>query len=332
MRNNIKYTNQQEQEICQKYSNGQNTVSICEEYNFTAPKLYRILNKNKIKCRGAKTLTKEIVDKLVNLISQEKTIRESCEILKISPCAAGKYLKKRGCKTKQNGHFQRKYTLKEDFLKNIDSSEKAQFLGILFSDGTISTRNKLISLRLEKSDTEYLEKIKKIIDSNKPLFFLKGKEFVSPMNNEKYTRKDTAVLDITNKTFYSYAINAGLLPRKTYLNLGMPKSVPNELKRNFILGVFEGDGCLSWTHKYNVAYISFAGSENMCRDIQQTIKDELNIQGKIKKHYSIFILEYQRYNDIKAIINWLYKNAPFWMERKKTKCEMFLKYLNDKTI
>lgn len=330
MKNIIKYTPKQEKEICNEYKNKIKTIDICNKYKFSPVKLYSILNKYKIQYHGAIKTPSDIINKLINLLNQNESLKQACKILNISKSNANKYLKIRNYKVKPKGQFKRKYTLNENFLDNINTKEKAQLMGILFSDGTISKRNKLISLRLQEDDIEYLEKIKLLINSNKPITIISGRRFISPLNKKTYQGKNTAILDITSKIFYYNALKAGILPRKTWLNLGIPTSIIENLKKYFILGVFEGDGCLTWNEKYKTVCLSFAGSDSLTKDILNFIKKELNIKGKIKPHHSIFILEYKKYEDVKTIINWIYDGCSFYMKRKFDKKELFLNYLSNK--
>lgn len=330
MKNTIKFTPEHEKSICDEYASKINTRLICEKYNFSSPKLYGILKRNGICLHGANRIDEITIISLINLLKAGKTLKESCNSLNISKSCVGKYLKKHNYKVKARGQFIRKYTLNESFLEKIDSASKSQILGILFSDGTASKYNALICLRLQKDDLEYLEKIRKIIQSNKPIYFISGRKFISPSNQKQYMAKDTASLDITSKKFYKDALQCGLIPGKTWLNLGIPEVIPEKYQKDFVLGVFEGDGCLSWNEKHGVASFQFAGSKNMTRDIFSIIKKELNIIGTIRPHSSIFVLDYKRFKDIIIIINWLYNNHAFHMERKYLKCRKFLEYLKKK--
>lgn len=330
MKRNFNLKKSEIEDICHQYSNGTTTKEICKKYGFTSPVLYRVLKTREIKLHGPAKIKQGKIDELVKILNDGQTLKEACLIIKISKSAAKKYLKEINYKIKPGGRFQRLYELDEKFLQKIDSKEKAQFLGILFSDGTISSRNNLISLRLEVTDVEYLLKIKEIIKSNKPIYVSKGRAFISPLNKKEYMGNDTAILDITSKNFYNDALKAGLLPRKTWLNLGIPDSIPKKFKKDFILGVFEGDGCLTWNEKYEIVCLSFAGSENITKDICELVKKELNILGTIKPHFSIFVLEYKRYNDVIKILNWLYKTPAFFMARKRDKYLKFLEYMKNK--
>lgn len=332
-KNTIKYTENQEKEICDRYINKEKTRNICEIYNFTSPKLYSILKKHKIKLHGPSTILQDkMISELIQLLEKGKLLKEACQILQISKSGANKYLKKYNYYVKPAGRFQRKYTLNENYFNKIDTFNKAQILGLIFTDGTVSKLNKLVSIRLHINDIEYLEKIKEEIKSNKPLYIIKGKTFLSPYTKKKYLAGDTAILDMTSVTIHADCIKNGALPAKTWLNLGVPKEniIPSELRKAFILGAFEGDGCISYHAKNSSVYFQIAGAERFCLDIKNIIQNELGIEGNFRPHSTIFVIEYKRILDIIKIYHWLYDNANFWMTRKKEKFEQILDIFRNK--
>ena len=327
-----RFPKERENEVCSDYSGGMETKNICLKYKFTPPALYRILKNNNTEKRGHPVIDKSTIDKIIQLVQNGSTVKSACTVLGVSKSSAGTYLKERGIKVKKRGQFTRKYNIDETYFEKLDSPEKAQVMGVLLSDGTSSSFNKAISLRLEESDIEYLEKIRVLIGSDKPLYYSEGRNFQSPLNEKLYIGNRTAILDITNKKIHSDCAKFGLIPRKTWLNIGAPKDflTTPELKRGFVLGVFNGDGCISWTRKNNVYDLSFAGSSNMTKDIYDFIKETLGIEGRIYKHSSIFVLHYKRIKEIIQLINWMYEGGDFCMKRKFDKCKVLLEIFKEK--
>lgn len=319
-------------EVCKKYKNGESTNVICKIYNIYPHNLYSILQQYNIALRGnPNKISENVINSIINDIKNGMSIKKSSEKNNVKLSTTMTLLHKKGFKSYYNeGQFRKKYDIDESFFENINSPEKSQILGLLYADGSVSSINKLVSLRLERSDEKYLESIKNCLKSNKPLYYLKGAEFISPMNKKIYKRKDTAILDITNKKIYYDIIKIGLIPRKKFLNVNIPHINPLLLKY-FVLGYFEGDGCISWNIKHSVYYISICGSQNLCNDIKNIIYHQLNLRGTLTLHSSksIWILSYKRKNDIVKIINWLYDNkSSLKMERKFKKCMEFLKFCN----
>ena len=180
---------------------------------------------------------------------------------------------------------------------------------------------------MEITDKEYLETIKEKINSNKPLYFLKPACFTSPQNGKSYKRNSSAILDITNKTFYEHAIKLGLIPNKKRQNISFP-NIPSTFFKDFILGYFEGDGCLTWGRKSRCWDV--CGCYNLCKDIQNIIQNELGITGHLIPYSSIYILRYQKIEDIIKMLHWIYKEASFVMKRKHNKSRLFLDEMKKK--
>jgi hypothetical protein len=67
-------------------------------------------------------------------------------------------------------HTQTIYTINENYLDNIDSADKARFLGFMYADGNVAKKVNSIKITLKLSDKTYLEGINKSIESNRPLY------------------------------------------------------------------------------------------------------------------------------------------------------------------
>src|ERR1035437_8642020 len=119
-------TIQQEKEICDHYKNKMDTTKLCKLFNLYPHNLYSILKKNNIEKRGPvkfKDINK--IDDIINLVNNGMTIKSATKNVKMSKSTANKYLRRKGFKSPHpNGTFQTKYTLNENFLEKIDTSEK----------------------------------------------------------------------------------------------------------------------------------------------------------------------------------------------------------------
>ena len=155
----------------------------------------------------------------------------------------------------------RKYPVDEHFFDNIDSEEKAYFLGILFSDGTNSLKDTEISLRLNEDDFEILEKLNNLIQPTKPIGFIPKKS-----SNHKNQRR----LTINSKKI-SYRLNElGMMPNKTF-KLEYPICFNNNLHCHFIRGYFDGDGYVGYNVTNGESQISFTGTESIILSIQDIL-------------------------------------------------------------
>jgi DNA-binding transcriptional regulator WhiA len=202
----------------------------------------------------------------------------------------------------------KKYSINESFLDNIDTEEKAYFLGFMYADGYNNLERGFFNLEL--IDEEIVIKIAKLLNSSRPI-----------MHRIKKDRKDTYRLSINSKILTKRLNDLGCYPNKTFkLTFPNNNQVPNNLIRHFIRGYFDGDGSINNGKKY---HFSFVGTEYFIDKLQDVFSKEL---GFLKTKTSIRHPE--RNNNIRTLLKcgkiqcirfgeWLYKDATIFLKRKK---------------
>lgn len=304
---------EREEFICEHYKNRtMGTREMQKTLKISPNDIYVILRKNGIELRGNrldKTKSLEVSEMYKSGMSME----EIYEKTGISHGCIAKQLRKHNIKSRTS---HRTYALDETIFEKIDSNEKAQFLGLLYADGTVSKVNKLISLRLREDDSEYLNDWReKLLKTDKPLYISRTTKFMtSPMNKKTYKIKlDTAILDITSMKIYADAIALGLAPNKTYKNLPMP-NIEEKYKTAFLLGLFEGDGCITACDKSRS--LTIACQSNMAKDIQAHF-NFLNIFSTIHERKHINIVQVARREDLKKLYAIFYADGPLVVMKRK---------------
>jgi hypothetical protein len=313
---------EREEFICQAYLNRTHTTTqLQQEFRIYPNEIYKVLKKNNIELRGA-NLPKEKALKICEEYKSGKSLKKVCEELSVAESTVLKIIKKYKIETrKEAGQFPRKYNLDETILKNIDTFEKAQFLGLIYSDGSLSKYNKLISIRLREDDKDYLDNWRiNFLKTNKPMSYVFKPITISPLNKKEYKNEyGSFILDITSRNVYNDALNLGLCPNKTKQNLPMP-ILTEELKIAFILGLFEGDGSVCFNLKNRSRYFSIACQENMGLDIKKYF-DSIGLFSSFYKRKYICTVTIARKNDLEKLYNLLYQDASIYMKRKKLKFE-----------
>jgi hypothetical protein len=280
-----------------------------------------VLKKNNIELRGA-NLPKEKALKICEEYKSGKSFKKVCKDLNVAESTVIKILKKYKVETRKDaGQFSRVYNLDETILKNIDTFEKAQFLGLIYSDGSLSKYNKNISIRLREDDKNYLDDWRiNFLKSNKPMNYTFKPITISPLNKKEYKNTYGAfILDISSINVYKDALKLGLCPNKTKANLPMP-NIPEELKIAFILGLFEGDGTVAYCLSNRSRYFSIACQENMGLDIKKYF-DSIGLFSSFYKRKYICTVSIKRKEDLKKLYNLLYQDASIYMKRKKKRFE-----------
>lgn len=313
---------EKERIIIESYKNNSITVTKLQKQLKISPStIYKILKENNISYKGH-CLPENVQKQICELYQSGKSIKSIMNELGLGRSSVLKYLKKYKINVINAGNFKRKYSLDENIFEEIDSFEKAQFLGLLYSDGSMSKYNKNISLRLREDDIDFLERWRsEFLKTEKPILFSCREKMTSPSNGKEYsTPYKMAILDITSHKVYNDLLKIGLMPNKTKENLKMP-DLKEELKPAFILGLFEGDGCVSFCQKSR--YFSIACQSNMAHDIHEYFQS-IGIFSRIYDRKSVFIVQISRWDDLKKLYNLLYKNANIFLFRKKEKFSRIL--------
>ena len=122
--------------------------------------------------------------------------------------------------------------LNVDYFKEIDSSDKAYWLGFICADGDIKKSNNKVSLI--SKDLIVIENFKKTIGAEHAI---STRTNFDKRTNKTYTGYS---IQIGNELFVAHLINLGITSNKTNI-LKFPK-IDEEYYPYFIAGLFDGDG------------------------------------------------------------------------------------------
>lgn len=219
----------------------------------------------------------------------------------------------------------------ESFFEKIDSHDKAQILGFIYADGCIHIRSensKRLQIGLNEQDSDYLEIIR-----------VKMKNEVL-LRHKTYHCKDGVTRNVvtfttSNPKIISDLGNLGVGPRKS-LTARFPseKQVPKEFLHSFILGIFEGDGCiyvpLNGKRKNRAAQIHIAATIDFNKKLQQILFFQYSIKSRLvfpnkMKGKNFCILEINTLESLKKFYGLIYSDCSFKMDRKFDK---FTKFFN----
>ena len=132
------------------------------------------------------------------------------------------------------GGRKRQCTLNENYFQELDSKDKAYFLGFIYADGFITKRSQGQSiLGLTLAEIEPIDKFKKYIQTDKKVGYYKKSNGYS---DKSYEYK----LALISDKLVSDIEKLGVVERKT-LTLTFP-DIREDLIPHFIRGYFDGDG------------------------------------------------------------------------------------------
>lgn len=240
----------------------------------------------------------------------------------------------------------RKYNLDINYFSKITSHEKAYVLGFLYADG--SNRGDGITFTQNYERIDILENIKTALKSDSPI---------------RKTEKGHCILDVFSDKIAKDVAKLGVIKNKS-LVLQFPTTdiIPLEYMPSFILGYFDGDGCV-WNGKrkkiivkdkqrkegfrkrivHNVKF-TFTGCVSFIKPLQEFLLKTGIVNNRVKLNYSkanasnnntcdkVCTLEYSGRKQLENLYNYMYAFSPIWCKEKKLKFETIICALNEKSL
>ena len=127
-------------------------------------------------------------------------------------------------------------------------------------------------------------------------------------------------------------IKHGCLPRKTFI-LKWPTTIPENLIRHFIRGLFDGDGCVLSKSKHNQMAPNFrfqiTGTKDICQGTNEFFHKLFNFKLiKLYHHRNSYVYLLGGNYQVKQVFFYLYNNSNknLKLRRKYNKFKKILKY------
>jgi len=219
-----------------------------------------------------------------------------------------------------------KHEVKPHYFDKIDTEYKAYFLGLLYTDGC-NTNNR-IEIALQERDGEVLTQISKdVFVTEKPLRFIKRHQ---PHHQNKLA------LEIYDKIVAKQLDGHGVIPRKSLaLQYPSEQTLPKELFRHFLRGVFDGDGCFINTDKttqWNVVSASYSFITELKKHIEVLLKDNCVKRGisiskkkpKNPKHHILYSANTNCVSTLFKLYELLYTNTNVYLKRKRRHFDTYI--------
>lgn len=269
--------------------------------------LILVILKNLIMGKAIKVTEDEILRMVELYETGNYSYRQIGKIMNRGDTIVGKILKNLNYPTLNFRNRNIKYTINHNFFENINTEEKAYFLGLMYADGNVSSKYNSIRISLVEADSYLLEALRDLISPTHILY----KRNYDVGNNQRS-------LEINSIKIKNDLIKLGCPPNKTF-TITFPNSsiVPEELIHHFIRGYFDGDGC---SYKNT---ITFVGTKSFLLGIQGVLHKYLGFKMRNMPSRSangiIKALGYGGSHQMIAFRNWLYKDATIYMTRKMDK-------------
>lgn len=218
----------------------------------------------------------------------------------------------------------RKNQVNEDYFKDIDSENKAYWLGFLFADGYVrknhdktgNEKGGYLELSLKIDDKYHVQNFLDDVGSTAPI-----NERIIHLNGKEYKAVRAFVSSIK---FVNHLISHGCVEKKSLI-LTKPTGVPNELISHFVRGYFDGDGCVEFYPERYCYRFSILGTKEVLEFIAESsnIKSFQIRRDKDKKCYELIT---NSKKDAEIFHNYIYEDKTIYLERKYQKSLSMMKY------
>lgn len=275
--------------IVRKFESGINMSKIAEELEMNRSQVRKVLVENglyKIVTHEEKrNVVENNKDRILKLYDEGFSIKKIKSILKddnvvIDLRVLKKSLERWGKDIKLAKDYNRKFKSNDNAFDNY-TAESCYWAGIIASDGCIfshglaSKECNYLSIGVSEVDTEMIEKFKKYIEYDGKLY--RGKR--SKKNHNDCIEIRVNNINIVRNLQEKFNITS--VKSLTYI----PPELPEEYKKYFILGLIDGDGCITYsttnTGRKHFGF-SFVGTKESCEYILDYFKSNVKLHKRHK--------------------------------------------------
>ena len=237
------------------------------------------------------------------------------------------------------------YTLNEHYFDQIDTEDKAYFLGLLYADGCNYEDQGVVKIDLIEQDSYILEQLIECLNYTGQLAHYKAE--AKTINGKSYECQPSCRLVFRNKHISETLASYGLISNKSkygkYIKNGI---IPDYLYNHWVRGLLDGDGGLAYwvdnkTTDHKKFQIHYCKTTDMVNSLAGYLKNKFDCKPDITNRYSDRENNNLQFsicgnNVVRRISDWLYKDAHYYLKRKYDKYLELIKEnerkVNNKTL
>lgn len=215
------------------------------------------------------------------------------------------------------------YHCNYEYFKDIDTEEKAYWLGFIYADGNVNKAQNTLRINLQVNDSNHLVKLNKSIGGN-----FNVRIYDEVHKDKSYPMSQILIYSTSMvKDLMSY----GVFPNKTD-KIIFP-DLPENLIRHFIRGYFDGDGSIcERKHKKRLSDLacSFSCGSMLFLEKLREILYQNNIKSYIvqDKRGNKASLSLAGLTNPDVFLHYMYDNATIYLDRKYNKKEYLYRALD----
>ena len=209
-------------------------------------------------------------------------------------------------------------TINTQYFKKINSYNKAYLLGFIAADGAIVQNKgystKTLTITIHAKDIAVLELLKSELNSSLNIkdITYKSKSLLSyklDVNHKRFTTSRKEIIQDLEKV--------GLTSNKSLTMPNLVVNIPKKYRKAFILGYFDGDGCITNSTEKRIRYEAkfTSGNKDFLLKIQDKL-NEVNIYSSLREKGNAFDLCIDRKEESEKLYKFLYKDVVICLSRK----------------
>lgn len=192
-------------------------------------------------------------------------------------------------------------------MDNIDSEEKAYWLGFFYADAYNHVKRRRVVIELAEKDKEHLIKCANFFGQPR-----------TPFRQEKNKGKYIAYrLELNSAYLCNQLDKLGCHQGKSH-NLHYPDWVPENLENHFVRGYFDGDGSIRvHQDQLNCEIVS---TKEFCKKLQgklSFIDVNSQMRKRKKKEFVYYNLCFGGTKQVFRFCEWIYQDASIYLNRNK---------------
>lgn len=317
--------------IIMDFKSGYSVLKISKKYDIPYKKVDNYLINNGYKVVKHTKLSKKQINQCVDMIKSGNSITDISDELKMDMNTIRNIANEYNLiiSVKKVSRDIKNIDFNDNYFENIDTEEKAYFLGLIYSDGNVRERNGkyYLNIELKREDKYILEKFaselrcgNKIYDRDRITNF--GESHMSNFTS------------CNSKKIFDDLARFNIVPDKSHTTtsfINIEELIPNNLIKHFLRGLIDGDGTISkrYTTRQNVIAI-YQNEINFCYEFDRLLKKSMNDYDLyeniiVNKNTGVYNLRYRRIDDIKKICDFLYNGSSIYLKRKYQLAELYFK-------
>ena len=225
---------------------------------------------------------------------KDKTLKSLATEFNVQPQSIRNLLRKE--KIEITSKKIRNYPRNSNYFENINSSDKAYWLGIMLSDGSVTSKN---SINLRLKDKEHVEKFQRAVGAtNHKITTVKDERWEKTCYTYNLSLKDSKMA----KDLAQY----GCVPNKSYIGFSFPH-IEEKYYYDFLRGYFDGEGSIYYTKKKYI--LSWVGSKDFLEQVKVILnKEKISLCQNIKSKIC-YDLKICGKKDVLNILHKMYDNS-----------------------